>query len=104
MKHYAAEPHINVGTGIDITVRELAELVAKVADWRGEFVYDPSKPDGMPRKVMDVSRLLALGWRASTPPEEGVRRAYDWYSANAAVSKDARRITESQSSRAEGPG
>ena len=104
MKRYSAEPHINVGTGIDITVRELAELVAKVAGWHGEFVYDPSKPDGTPRKVMDVSRLLSLGWQATMPLEEGMRRAYDWYSANAAGSKAARRITESQSSRAEGPG
>jgi GDP-L-fucose synthase len=79
MKRYSAEPHINVGTGIDITVRELAGLVAEVAGWQGEFVYDPSKPDGMPRKVMDVSRLKALGWQAKMPLEEGFRRAYRWY-------------------------
>ncbi len=91
IKRYSAEPHINVGTGIDITVRELAELVARVASWQGEFVYDASKPDGTPRKVMDVSRLLALGWRASTPLEEGFRRAYEWYTVNAAESKDAAR-------------
>ncbi len=84
MKHYSAEPHINVGTGIDITVRELAELVARISGWQGEFVYDPSKPDGMPRKVMDVSRLKALGWQARMPLEEGFRTAYAWYVANAA--------------------
>jgi GDP-L-fucose synthase len=79
MTRYSEERHINVGTGIDITVRDLAELVAKVAGWQGEFVYDRSKPDGMPRKVMDVSRLKALGWKARTPLEEGFSRAYRWY-------------------------
>jgi GDP-L-fucose synthase len=84
MKRYSAEPHLNVGTGADITIRELAELAAKVAGWKGEFIYDRSKPDGMPRKVMDVSKLAALGWRAKTPFEDGFRKAYDWYVANAA--------------------
>jgi GDP-L-fucose synthase len=79
MTRYSEERHINVGTGIDITVRDLAELVAKVAGWHGQFVYDRSKPDGMPRKVMDVSRLKALGWQAKTPLEEGFSRAYRWY-------------------------
>jgi len=81
MKRYSAESHINVGTGTDIGIRELAELVAKVAGWRGGFVYDPTKPDGMPRKVMDVSRLKALGWTARTPLERGFRTAYQWYVA-----------------------
>jgi GDP-L-fucose synthase len=84
MKRYSESVHINVGTGIDITIRELAELVAGVARWRGELVYDRSKPDGMPRKVMDVSRLRALGWTARTSHGEGFRLAYDWYVANAA--------------------
>jgi GDP-L-fucose synthase len=79
MTRYSEEQHINVGTGIDITVRELAELMAKVAGWDGEFVYDRSKPDGMPRKVMDVSRLRELGWQAKMSLEEGFRRAYRWY-------------------------
>jgi GDP-L-fucose synthase len=82
MKHYSDAPHLNIGTGVDITIRELAELIAKVAGYRGELVYDRSKPDGMPRKVMDVSRLSALGWKASTPLEEGFRRAYTWYVDN----------------------
>jgi GDP-L-fucose synthase len=82
MKHYSDAPHLNVGTGTDITIRELAELIARVAGYRGEFVFDRSKPDGMPRKVMDVGRLAALGWNAKTPLEEGFRRAYDWYVAN----------------------
>jgi GDP-L-fucose synthase len=86
MKHYAEHTHINVGTGEEITIRELAELVARVAGWRGEFAYDASKPDGTPRKVMDVSRLHDLGWRAKTPLEEGFRKAYAWYVQNVAPS------------------
>ena len=84
MKNYGGETHVNVGTGEDITIRELAELVCRVAGWQGEFEYDRSKPDGMPRKVMDVSRLRALGWQARTPLEEGLRKAYDWYVRNLA--------------------
>jgi GDP-L-fucose synthase len=82
MRRYSGEPHVNVGTGVDMTIRELAELMAKVAGWQGEFVYDPTKPDGMPRKVMDVSRLKTLGWQARMPLEEGFRRAYEWYARN----------------------
>jgi GDP-L-fucose synthase len=85
MKSYSGEQHVNVGTGADMTIRELAELVARVAGWQGEFAYDRSKPDGMPRKVMDVSRLRALGWQARTPLEAGFRNAYDWYVRNVAT-------------------
>jgi GDP-L-fucose synthase len=84
MRHYSDEPHLNVGTGTDITIRELGDLVAKAAEWKGEFVYDRSKPDGTPRKVMDVSKLAALGWHSRTPLEDGVRSAYDWYVRNVA--------------------
>jgi GDP-L-fucose synthase len=84
MERYSDEPHINVGTGVDMTIRELAELVARVAGWQGAFVFDPSKPDGTPRKVMDVSRLRRLGWQATTPAEQGFRQAYEWYRKHAA--------------------
>ena len=84
MKNYSGDQHINVGTGSDVTIRELAELVAEVAGWQGRFEYDRSKPDGMPRKVMDVSRLNALGWSARMPLKDGFRKAYDWYVAHAA--------------------
>lgn len=83
MKHYSGEGHLNLGTGVDMTIRELAEAIAKAAGWSGEFTYDRSKPDGMPRKVMDVSRLEALGWTARTPFEDGIKAAYDWYAARA---------------------
>jgi GDP-L-fucose synthase len=83
MKNYSEDMHINVGTGAEMTIRELAQLIADVAGWRGSFEYDRSKPDGMPRKVMDVSRMRALGWSASTQPRDGFRAAYEWYERHA---------------------
>ena len=74
--------HINVGTGVDCTIKELTETVAKVVGFAGEIVWDTSKPDGTPRKLMDVSRLKALGWQASIPLEEGLRDAYQWFLAH----------------------
>jgi len=74
--------HINVGTGVDCTIRELAETLAKVTGFPGRLVFDASKPDGTPRKLMDVSRLKALGWQASIGLEEGLRDAYQWFVAN----------------------
>lgn len=74
---------INVGTGRDITVKELAEIIKDVVDYRGELEFDTSKPDGTPRKLMDVSRLAALGWSAQTGLRKGIRRTYDWFVENA---------------------
>lgn len=71
--------HINVGTGVDCTIRELAQTIAKVTGYSGHLVFDASKPDGTPRKLMDVSRLNALGWQASIDLETGLRDAYAWY-------------------------
>jgi GDP-L-fucose synthase len=68
--------HINVGTGVDCTIRELAEIVANVAGFTGRLAWDATKPDGAPRKLMDVSRLAALGWRATIGLEQGLRDAY----------------------------
>jgi|SRR5688572_14945861 len=85
MKNYSGESHINVGTGEELTIRELAELTARVANWDGRFEYDRSKPDGMPRKVMDASRLGALGWRPRMTLEQGFRGAYEWYVRNVAA-------------------
>ena len=65
-------PFLNVGTGVDLTIRELAEAVAKVTGFRGEILWDSSKPDGTPRKLLDVSRLAALGWRARIPLAQGL--------------------------------
>jgi GDP-L-fucose synthase len=88
MKRYSDEPHLNVGTGTDMSIRGLGMLVAKVAGYKGGFAYDRSKPDGMPRKVMDASRLKALGWVATTSVEDGFRMAYEWYVENVARRRD----------------
>ncbi len=71
--------HINVGTGVDCTIRELAETMKKVVGFKGDLVFDTSKPDGTPRKLMDVSRLKALGWQASISLEEGLANTYQWF-------------------------
>jgi len=70
--------HVNVGTGLDCTIRELAETMARVTGFRGALVWDASKPDGTPRKLLDVSRLKALGWQARIGLEEGLRDTYRW--------------------------
>jgi nucleoside-diphosphate-sugar epimerase len=71
--------HINVGTGIDVTIRELAETVACVTGFSGRLSFDTSKPDGTPRKLLDVSRLKRLGWQATIPLETGVKETYEWF-------------------------
>ena len=83
-KAYATETtpmlsHINVGSGRDVTIRALAETVARVTGFTGHIRFDASKPDGAPRKLMDVSRLARLGWRASIGLEQGIRDTYDWF-------------------------
>lgn len=79
MKNYSGSGFLNVGTGKEMSIRELAERIAGVIGWEGEFVYDASKPDGMPRKVMDVRRMKELGWTAPTKFNDGMRDAYKWY-------------------------
>ncbi len=73
-----AEP-LNVGTGVDVTIAELAALVARVVGYQGNIAYDSSKPDGTPRKLLDVSRIHALGWHARIPLAEGIAATYRWY-------------------------
>ncbi|WP_143448480.1 GDP-L-fucose synthase [Kineosporia sp. A_224] len=79
LEHYDDPETINVGTGVDVTVRELAETVADVVGWEGRLVFDASKPDGTPRKLLDVSRLADLGWHARTGLREGVESTYRWF-------------------------
>jgi GDP-L-fucose synthase len=74
--------HINVGTGVDCTIRELAETIARVTGFTGRLSFDATKPDGTPRKLMDVSRLQALGWQAGICLEDGLRDAYRWFVNN----------------------
>lgn len=75
--------HINVGTGTDVTIRELAETIAEVTGFSGRLIFDTTKPDGTPRKLMDVSRLADMGWRASIDLRNGLQDAYDWFLAHA---------------------
>lgn len=76
MKNYSGAQHVNVGSGEDISIIDLARLVMKVLGYDGEITTDPSKPDGTPRKLMDISKLAAMGWSPKVELEEGIRRAY----------------------------
>ncbi len=78
-RHYDDEEIVNVGVGKDISIAELAALVQEIVGHRGEIVYDRSKPDGTPRKLLDVSKLHALGWRARIPLRQGIEETYAWY-------------------------
>ena len=82
MRHYSGEAHLNVGTGEDVTIREVADAISKVVGYDGGYRFDSSKPDGTPRKLLDVSRLTALGWSARTSLGEGLGKTYEWYLSN----------------------
>lgn len=79
MKVYSAEPHVNIGTGQEVTIDELARLVCEVVGYRGSLRYDTAMPDGAPRKLLDVSCLYALGWKAATPLRDGLAQTYEFY-------------------------
>lgn len=78
------QSHINVGFGSDITIRNLAELLAKVTEFRGAILFDPDKPDGTMKKLMDSERLAKMGWRPSIHLEDGIKQTYDWFKNNIA--------------------
>jgi len=84
--------HLNVGTGVDVTIAEAAETVAQVVGYRGAITWDPSKPDGTPRKLLDVSRLAALGWRARIGLAEGLAATYGEFVAQLASNREAVRL------------
>jgi GDP-L-fucose synthase len=79
LEHYEDERPINVGCGSDLTIRELAQLIAQVVGFSGTFEFDHGRPDGTPRKLLDVSRLSALGWRSRVELRTGIEVTYDWY-------------------------
>lgn len=85
MNDYDGAEMVNVGTGEDLTIRELAEMARDVTGFQGGIVFDSTKPDGTPQKLLDISRLLGLGWRPKTGVREGMRRTYDWFLENQAV-------------------
>jgi len=84
LKSYDSPELINIGSGTDVTIRELAELVCEILGFEGTLSFDPTKPDGTPRKLMDSSRLFSLGWKPKIPLREGIAQAYDWFLANRA--------------------
>ena len=85
MRHYDGEEHVNVGTGEDLSIRELATLVRDLVAPGLRLEFDASKPDGMPRKLLDVGKLHALGWRHRIELRDGIEATYAWYRANAAA-------------------
>ena len=84
MRRYDGSQILNVGVGEDVTIRELAELVRDVVGFRGELRFDAEKPDGTPRKLLDVSKIHALGWRATVPLRRGIEETYRWFVENRA--------------------
>ena len=79
LQNYSGEEHVNIGTGKEITIRELAELVKEIVGYEGEIVWDDSMPDGTPRKLLDVSKLHDIGWKEKVSLKEGIRLSYEWY-------------------------
>jgi len=79
MDNYSGDSHVNIGTGEDLKISELANIIKKIAGYEGSIVYDTSKPDGMPRRVVDVTLLRSIGWKHSVSLEDGIRKVYKWY-------------------------
>jgi len=84
LRSYDAEAIVNIGWGEDVTIRELAELVMSAIGYRGRLIFDANKPDGTPRKLLDVSRLTALGWQPRIPLKNGIERTYAWFKEHSA--------------------
>ena len=79
MQHYDEAGYVNIGWGEDIEIKELAQLIKKISGYTGDIIHDTSKPDGTPRKLMDVTKLRNMGWQASISLEEGIRKVYQDY-------------------------
>lgn len=82
MNNYSENKFINIGTGIDIEINELAEIIKEIVGYKGKIINDLSKPDGTPRKLLDVSRLEAAGWKYKVELKEGIEKTYKWYLEN----------------------
>lgn len=87
MQNYSDSEIINIGTGKDLSIKELAEKIAKVTDYKGKVTFDTSKPDGIPRKLLDVTKIKNMGWEAKTDLEAGLKITYEWYLNNIAKQK-----------------
>jgi len=84
MSHYAGDVALNTGTGEDVAIGELARLICEIVGYQGELRFDTSKPDGTPRKLLDVSKFSALGWKARIGLRAGIEQTYQWYLAHKA--------------------
>jgi GDP-L-fucose synthase len=82
LENYDDDVAINVGVGEDIAIKDLADIIKRVVGFEGEIEWDSSKPDGTPRKLLDVSRIESLGWKATISLEDGIRSTYEWFKAN----------------------
>ena len=82
MKEYSGETHLNIGTGMDLEIKELAEIIKNIVNYKGEIVYDFLKPDGTPQKLLDVSKINKIGWKAKTDLLDGITKTYQWYVNN----------------------
>lgn len=91
MKNYSGDEHVNVGTGTDISIKELARLIMRVVGFEGAVEHDTTKPDGTPRKVLDVGKLAAMGWTARIALEDGLREVYQWFLNSTAERAEVRR-------------
>ena len=88
MKHYSGDGFLNVGTGQEVSIEEFARLVAEIVGYRGKLVFDSSRPDGPPRKLLDISKITALGWAAKIPLREGLQVAYEDFLAHGAAIRE----------------
>jgi len=82
LENYDGEQHVNIGTGVEVSIKELAETVQKTVGYEGEIIWNKDMPDGTPRKLTDVTRLHGLGWRHKVDLKEGVQLAYEWFKDN----------------------
>jgi GDP-L-fucose synthase len=82
MNNYSGNEIVNIGVGDDLPIKELAEKIKEVVGFKGEIQFDTTKPDGTPRKLVDVTKLNSLGWKATTSLEEGLKKAYKWFLDN----------------------
>jgi GDP-L-fucose synthase len=82
MKNYSSGDIINVGTGEDVTIKELTEKISEIVGFKGKIVWDTTKPDGAPRRLLDVDKLHTLGWKHSIELEKGLKETYEWFKKN----------------------
>jgi len=89
MNTYHGSEIVNIGTGTDLTIMELAEMIKDIVRYKGDIVWDSTKPDGTPRKLLDINRISALGWQPRIALRDGLRKTYEWYSKHGNEYKQA---------------